>query len=921
MNDIKTSIVAVEYKDGDFDRLPKLYFYLRGEDKKKYVRIVEGFNPYFYIKSIERSRLKRMRYCHINHGYRGIFGEKLSRVEVYSQRDLKGIRQSGVFSELFESDLPYPTRYLIDKGIRSGVMMTSEGLVDCDIDFPFRVWYVDIENKYFGGSNKEMTVPITCIGFYDNYDETYYTLLVSSSKHIDSWKKSQVREYKSEIAEMLKKQRSTFRHEIIVVDDEKALLEKFSDLVVDKDVDIFTGWNVKNFDMVYILKRMEDNSVDSNRLSPFGTSYYKNDVENEVRDAMIRGRVILDLYKGYKRLYWHALESFKLDDVGNHEFKTRKIEFDGWIGELWENDLEKFVEYNTRDIEICVYLNDKYSILEVLDTFRKMSGCEFSDVHMNSRIIDIYVLREVSNKHILPDKNHLVEKIMKKIVKAVNEQGYQCCRVDNREISIDFTGNVVEFINKRDNLYRKINSMMNGWMNTLGYSTNCFEVKSLKGFERLPKSMKKIQRINRYLEMMYSRLYLDVKSYSGGFVLDPMVGLYNWLSSFDLKSLYPSIMIEFNISPDVKDNINGEIRTPNRVGYRKTQGLFTSILKYLIQQRDLIRNQLEGLTGDEYYRKYKKQYGYKTFTNSFYGNCGYVGNRLYDPDLAASVTAYGRYLLTEIIKLVRQRGFDVVRGDTDSVYVMIKSDDLQYVISQGKLLEKDINDNLRIWAKGFGCSGNNLSIKNEHIYDTFFSGQEKKLYAGKLLWDWKKGILKGNPKVKEDDLYEIKGFGAKRSDRSKFTRKLQQTVLEMILNNASYTEIRDYVRDEVDKFVGRKYPLDRIAIPKGLGKHFNEYAVENPWIRGSKYSSKNIKGYEYSPKPKLLYVKEIPGLPRTEVVCFNNNEEIPVNTVIDWEKMTDISIIKPLQKIFDVMKYDSTFIMNRVRGQKCLSEY
>ena len=314
-----------------------------------------------------------------------------------------------------------------------------------------------------------------------------------------------------------------------------------------------------------------------------------------------------------------------------------------------------------------------------------------------------------------------------------------------------------------------------------------------------------------------------------------------------------------------------------------------------------------------------KKFGW--IRQSAYGVMGFPGFRLYDPDIAASVTAVGRFLNEHICKFVRNLGYEVIRGDTDSVLFKFEGKSKKEIIEICDKITEDLNVYLKGLVDEMGADGEYITIKFEKYCPTFFSAQDKdgkgikKNYAGRITY--KDG--------EEVDEIEVKGFASKRSNYSKFTRELQGEVLNMILYEKSEQEIIKYVSSEVNKLITKEYDWNYIAIPRGMTKSPAQYDKEDPWIRGCRYSLKHLEGYEFSPKPLLLYVSKIPGMPETKEICVNDNYEVPENIEIDWDKMIHTCVIMPLDRIFDTMNYSFNFINRivnkKVKGQMTVDDY
>ena len=794
-----------------------LRFLGRWEDKSKMDFIVQGDLPYFYILESEENLITFA--CTKKQGYTSLYGDRLTKVTIENPYDIYTHKQ--LFSKTFEADIYYTTRYLIDSDLYDGIEVIDNKIKPSEIEIEPRIMMLDIETDYLGGSNSQKERSIISIAFYDNYTNKLYCVSTKEDKSCFEKK------YMSEQKEL----KTNLEVELFVVENEIQLLNLFKKYVREMDVDIFSGWNI-NFDMIYILHRMTLLNLSPEELSPIKKIFYqdafvnsggkqaKYSTDKTEKRVNIKGRAIIDLMAGYKRMKWKGIPSFRLEAVGQIEFKTGKLQYKGWMHDFWVQDFNKFVEYNIRDVELCVALNKKYNILNSLLGIKKMSGAELSDILQNSRIIDCYILRHCKDKFVLPSKNRVVG---------------------------------------------------------------------------------------------------DKQKIEGGFVLTPREGISKNIVVLDLKSLYPSIMLSFNMSPETISQ-EGEIVVGNGVKFKKEEGVLTSILTDILKKRDDVRALLKTPEydkekyPDKYLTMYKKQYYYKTFQNSFYGATLYPGFRLFNPAVGGSITWIGRFLNEKMRELCKNKGYEPITADTDSVYVDVHEKDSSKAIEIGKQLEYDINHSFDKWFEGKGNNTSYMSIKFEKLYGIYCNAGGKKCYAGNIVWDWEKGYLE-HPET------EIKGFAAVKSDRSLISKKIQKHVFELILSEKPIDNIIDYIEEEIDNFYKNKYSYEEMGIPKQISKDVDEYKISNPWITGVKFSQEYIKGFTFSPKPYLLYISPTQKY-NTTAICFNNSEEIPSDIKIDTGKMMMNTIYKIVEKQLEMIKVNpkivERYILNKLQGQKTL---
>lgn len=170
-------------------------------------------------------------------------------------------------------------------------------------------------------------------------------------------------------------------------------------------------------------------------------------------------------------------------------------------------------------------------------------------------------------------------------------------------------------------------------------------------------------------------------SYKGGLVLEPKRGFYNdYVICMDFKSLYPSLMIEHNICfTTVQRTYDEGVWTradiPEEGGPR---GILPSSIKNLIDRRAEILKQLKNEEDPLRIQQLKtRQQALKVVANSIYGSLGFKNARFYCVPLAELITRKGREALEYVVNMCRDRNFDVIYGDTDSVMINSKSASLE----------------------------------------------------------------------------------------------------------------------------------------------------------------------------------------------------------------------------------------------------
>ena len=361
--------------------------------------------------------------------------------------------------------------------------------------------------------------------------------------------------------------------------------------------------------------------------------------------------------------------------------------------------------------------------------------------------------------------------------------------------------------------------------------------------------------------------------YRGATVLDPVKGIHEKVGVFDLASLYPSIIISFNLSPDTlvirEEAGNESSSTSNTVGERSDGiGLIPTLLEDLFVLRKKYKN--EG--------KDNEQRVVKQIMNSFYGVMAFPSFRLYTPQMAEEVTRRGREIIEFTKETVEAQGYKVIYGDTDSVFVANIPD-----TAHAERLEQILNGNYNDYAHT-----NNLE---EHRFRIEF----EKFGTRAILVGKKRYAMKT-----EGGEYIVKGFQMVRSDAQQKTKDIQEEIIHRILDGATGTDIRNYYLKEKDKILsGGKNSIQGIGIPRKFTKSLEDYA-NNTAVKSAQYSNKYL-GKSFGAGDKVIYyhIKYAPVgindpkgakmVKAPDAIALEYGEDIPegyiINTKKHWERI------------------------------------
>jgi len=388
---VMLAINQVEYSNSPNG--PVIHIFGRCADRKAARIDVTAFRPYFYVPEHEAQEKALPPQATLEPGtqYRSIRGEPLRRLYTQRPTDVRDVRER---YRHFEADIPFATRFMIDCGLTAGVYAPAttadyHELRPADVDAPARLCIMDIECEDERGFPDPQRDAIICITCHDSFDDDYTTFLLAGG---------------GMPADIGEKERSgglnngCFRkgtHTICTFDNEVSLLRAFAAYIAARDPDVLSGWNFVEFDMPYITGRME-------KLGLSATSLAR--LPGQTERSALRGRALFDLLTGYKKMHATQKESYRLDAIAGEELGERKVRYTGTLSALWKEHPALLVEYNFKDVELCVAINNKDNIIGFYREIARYVGCPLDKTLNSSSVIDVYILRKASGVFVLPSK-------------------------------------------------------------------------------------------------------------------------------------------------------------------------------------------------------------------------------------------------------------------------------------------------------------------------------------------------------------------------------------------------------------------------------------------------------------------------------------------------------------------------------------
>jgi DNA polymerase elongation subunit (family B) len=234
---------------------------------------------------------------------------------------------------------------------------------------------------------------VTSVAWYDKQVDEWGILILDAKRQLEYTKNG--------------------NQEIIPVQTEQELLYKFLDKFREMDPDIIIGWNSDYFDVPYLYYRM------CNVLGEEMAAYLSP--INKVRETpwlkdqyiQIAGVESLDYMRLHKKYSWADEPSYRLDAIGEKYVGVNKIEYEGNLDDLFESDINKFIEYNFRDVEILKLLDEKLEYLALTKNLSHKGKHNYSEVYANTKTQDGAISAYLLSQGIVPpakDLNNVAKK-------------------------------------------------------------------------------------------------------------------------------------------------------------------------------------------------------------------------------------------------------------------------------------------------------------------------------------------------------------------------------------------------------------------------------------------------------------------------------------------------------------------------------
>lgn len=450
-------------------------------------------------------------------------------------------------------------------------------------------------------------------------------------------------------------------------------------------------------------------------------------------------------------------------------------------------------------------------------------------------------------------------------------------------------------------------------------------------------------------------------SIDGGYVKDPVPGMYDWLVSLDAASMYPSIIMALNMSPEtlvdmipdvgVENCLNGNITYDNNycmavngARFRKDkQGILAKLTKVVFNMRKDAKNKM--LEAKRQYEINKEvrfkaisdrynvlQLAVKTLGNCLFGACANEHFVFFDNRIAEGITQTGQYTVRQLgsdinvymnkLLLTDKKDY-VVYTDTDSVVVTLGDIVGKYfsTVTNEQIIATAVDKFVKlkldpVCDQSMRGISTRLNLYDDTLYFKREAITSRGFFRGKKRYAWR--VLDNEGVRYKTPDYKVVGIETNRSSTPDIVRGWLMEAITLILNTNDRDLTVNYIEERRGQF--SQYPVEEIAFPRSAnnlkkytdnGKIYTggtPIAVRASLLYNHHIKEKNLTDrYELikeSDKIKFIYLSE-PNTIKEDIIAFSTvlPPELDLHKYIDYTTQFEKVFLDPLKNIMEAINW------------------
>lgn len=645
-------------------------------------------------------------------------------------------------------------------------------------------------------------------------------------------------------------------------DDEKDLIEKFLIFWQSNMPDIITGWNIRLFDIPYMINRtLKVCGEETTKLySPWKIYKYRQiGIKGKSMDAYeiygVSQMDYFDLFQKFGYTYGNQ-ESYALNHIAHVILGEKKLSYEehGSLHGLYKADHQKFIDYNIRDVDLVDRIDKETGLMDLALVIAYKGGVNYPDTFGTTGIWDSITYRYLNERKIAIPPNKAKHKT----------------------------------------------------------------------------------------------------SYPGGYVKDPRVGMSEWITSFDLNSLYPNLIVQYNMSPEtyvpyetMPHGVDHYLNSPapeseyavaaNGSCYRKDKrGFMPEIIVGLYDERRATKNKMLELQQQsqsdksadlkrEINRLDNTQMAVKILLNSLYGALGNQYFRYFELAIAEGITLSGQLAIRWAEKAMNEYMNSILKTKEDDYVIAIDTDSLYVDMAP---LVKMVNpaDPVKFLDKACAEKFEPILEKSyAKMFDSMNAYENRMVMAREAIadrgvWTAKKryilnvhnneGVQYAEPKLK------VMGIEAVKSSTPQIVRDKFRQAYKIILSG-NEKELQKFVSDFYEEFTS--LPAESVSFPRGVSDlnkwvdRTTTYKKGTPiHVRGAimfnklaKEKKVMVEDVKDGSKVKFCYLKT-PNPAMENVISFPQflPKEFGLDEYIDYDMQFEKTFKDPLKLVSDAINWN-----------------
>jgi len=769
--------------------------------------------------------------------HQSIHGTPVSKVVCKTQKDFRKEMAIHSNKKLYEADINQVFVCLSENYINAEPPKLHVAWFDIEVDF-------DPERGY--ASPDDAFMPITAVAVHLQWLNTMICLAVPPKTMTMEQAKESIKDIP----------------DTMLFETEAEMLDTFLDII--QDADILSGWNSEGFDIPYTVNRVTKalSKEDTRRFCLFNQFPKRREYEKFGKQAVtydLIGRVHLDSLELYRKYTYEERHTYRLDAIGEIEVGENKVPYEGTLDQLYNQDFQKFIEYNRQDTALLDKMDKKLKFMDLANTLAHENTVVLQTIMGAVAVTEQAIINEAHRRGmVVPNRVKMAER--------ENTAAAGAYVAHPKEGLQDWIGSL------------DINSLYPSAIRALNM-----------GPETIVGQLRQTMTQN-YIDGLMAKGKSFAGSWEGVFaaleytaVMNQEVGTeitIDWENGDnDVLSAAEVYRLIFESKQPWVLSANGTIFT-----YEK-EGIIPGLLKRWYSERKEMQAKLKDAikAGNKIEEEYwdKRQLVKKINLNSLYGAILNSGCRFFDNRIGQSTTLTGRTICKHMASKVNEIitgdydhvGKAIIYGDTDSCY-----------FSAYKTLKKDIDNGSLPWSKETVVSlydqiGEEVnSTFPQFMLDSFHCPKSRgevikagrEIVASKGLFITKKryAVLYYDKEGKRSDVdgkpgkIKAMGLDLKRSDTPVFIQNFLSDILEKVLTGATEKEVLEHITSFRSEFKARP-----------------------GWEKGSPKRANNIA--EYQEKERKAGKANMPG---------------HVRASINWNTLKRMMGDKYSQQIVDGMK-------------------